>query len=112
MKKILITTLLLALSACNFSEGQRYGQITKFSRKGVIFKTYEGELATMAKGAVGTMISNSFLFSVKDKAVILKIQDAMSTGKSVSLTYQQEFWAWYWEGDTKYFITEVQVKKD
>lgn len=109
MKKLILIITLFTLSGCVYSDGERAGQVVKLSRKGWIFKTYEGELATLAKGQLGTMVSNTFVFSVPDRKVASDIQDAMNQGKSVSLHYEQHFWAWFWEGNTKYFITKVSV---
>lgn len=107
MRVLLCVVMMLAVSACSYSDGKRAGQIVKFSRKGVILKTYEGELATMAKGATGTMITNTFAFSVKDKRVVEDIKRAMDNGSNVTLTYEEAFFAFPWEGDTTYFITKV-----
>ncbi len=109
MKKLLIPLLLLSITACSYSEGERAGQLVKLSRKGFIFKTFEGELATVAKGAAATMVTNSFLFSVKDMEIAKKLQEAMNAGKQVSLSYEQEFFVFPGEGDTKYYITKVSV---
>lgn len=106
MKKLSLL-LLLCLTACVYSDGDRAGQVVKLSRKGFIFKTYEGELATLARGQAGTMLSNSFQFTVKDEAVAKKIQEAMNAGKQVNLHYDQAFFKFPWEGETKYFITGV-----
>lgn len=111
MKNIAIA-LLIFLSACSYSDGDRVGQVTKLSRKGFIFKTYEGELATLAKGKAATMISNSFSFSVIDKKVADKIKEAMEIDATVSLHYEQQFFVFPWEGDTDYFITEVTIIKN
>lgn len=111
MKKLWMLPLLITLSACSYSEGKRAGQIVKFSRKGILLKTYEGELATLAKGAAGTMINNTFAFSVKDDRIVEEIQQAMDRGSNVTLTYEQAFFAFPWEGDTTYFIVKVSETK-
>lgn len=104
-----IVVILLTLNACSYSDGDRVGQVIKLSRKGYIFKTYEGELATLAKGQQATMISNSFLFTVKDEDIAKQIQQAMDSGKIISLHYEQEFFVFPWEGNTSYFITKVSI---
>lgn len=111
MKKVILLALLVTVSACSFSEGKRVGQIVKFSRKGILLKTYEGELATLAKGAAGTMVNNTFSFSVKDDRIVEEIQQAMDHGSNVTLTYEQAFFAFPWEGDTTYFIVKVNETK-
>jgi hypothetical protein len=108
MKKLLILTL-LCLTACSYSEGDRQGQIVKLSRKGIIFKTWEGELATLARGQVGTLLNNSFAFTITSEDMAKRVQEAMNTGKTVTLHYEQQFFMFPWQGDTSYVITNVSV---
>src|SRR3954468_15166154 len=88
----------------NYSDGERAGYVQKFSRKGWICKTWEGELA-MAN-LPGTM-PQVFPFSVRNDSIAKVIEQ--SIGKQVSLTYEQHkgipttcF------GETEYFITRAQ----
>ena len=56
------------------SDGERAGYLQKFSRKGWICKTYEGELAmTTMPGVAPTIWS----FSVRDDSVAGRIRDAI-----------------------------------
>ena len=62
----------------SYSSGERAGWVQKFSRKGWICKTWEGELALVTMpGAV----QEKFLFTVWDDDVVTKINAAM--GKRV-----------------------------
>ncbi|APG59716.1 6-phosphogluconate dehydrogenase [Christiangramia salexigens] len=85
-----------------YSEGTRSGELIKFSRKGVISKTWEGEIS---QGISGAQI---FEFSVldRDDDVIQKLQQY--EGNYVRLTYVERFATFFFWGDTKYFITEVE----
>lgn len=85
-----------------FSEGTRSGELIKFSKKGVFFKTYEGEIS---QGISGAQI---FQFSVEDgeKEVVQKLEDYQ--GKYVKLTYKERYATFPWLGDTKYFISKVE----
>src|SRR5207247_3225998 len=67
-----------------YSSGERAGYVQKFSKKGWICKTWEGELALVS--IPGTM-SEKFYFTVRDDSVAARINLAM--GKRVALTYQQ-----------------------
>ncbi|WAC11153.1 hypothetical protein [Dyadobacter pollutisoli] len=95
-----------------YSEGKRGGFITKLSNKGYIFKTYEGELRMggLYEGD-GTMSSSEWIFSVsgKNKDAIAKLEEAIKNGHRVSLTYEEKFFTLPWNGDTKYFVTNVEV---
>lgn len=68
----------------SYSKGERIGYVQKFSEKGWLCKTWEGELQMLP---VPGTIPEKFLFSVRDKAVISKINSTM--GKKVSLSYEQ-----------------------
>lgn len=75
----------------NYSEGERSGTVYKLSHKGFFMKSYEGEmnLGGMAADANGQMVVNTFKFSVRDPAVVEKINAAATSGKRVTLHYTQ-----------------------
>ena len=85
-----------------YSRGTRSGELIKVSNKGVIFKTWEGEIS---QGISGAQI---FSFSIldKDKSVIEKLQDLQ--GNYVKVSYVERYTSFVFWGDTKYFIVEVQ----
>ena len=68
----------------SYAKGERIGYVQKFSEKGWLCKTWEGELQMLP---VPGAIPEKFLFSVRDQAVISKINSSM--GKKVSLFYEQ-----------------------
>ena len=68
----------------SYSSGERAGYVQKFSRKGWVCKTWEGEMALVSMP--GT-VAEKFFFSVRDDAVATRIND--SVGRRVSLTYEQ-----------------------
>lgn len=84
-----------------YSEGVRSGELIKISHKGVLVKTWEGEIS---QGISGAQI---FAFSVldKDKKVIEKLKKYQ--GQYVKVNYTERFATFMWLGDTKYFITDV-----
>lgn len=98
MKKIICILALMA-SACmpNYSNGTRVGVITKFSNKGIVFKSWEGELLQQGIKIVmddkgnNTSMANVFSFSVTDPSVVEKINNAMNSGKQVKVHYRQWF---------------------
>ena len=84
-----------------YSEGTRSGELIKFSNKGVVFKTWEGEIS---QGISGAQI---FSFSVEDKDdELIKKLEALQ-GRYVKVGYKERYAKITWLGDTKYFITEV-----
>jgi hypothetical protein len=89
----------------DFSEGERAGYVQKFSRKGWVCKTWEGELAMVT--LPGTL-AETFRFSVRDDKVAEVIN--ASVGRRVALSYEQHkglptdcF------GETEYFVTGAKV---
>ena len=77
----------------------------KFSKKGWICKTWEGELAIVS--IPGTM-SEKFYFTVRDDAVAARINQ--SIGKRVSLTYEQHLGIpTTCFGETEYFVVDVKA---
>lgn len=88
-----------------YSEGVRSGELIKISKKGVIVKTWEGEIS---QGISGAQI---FAFSVldKDQEVIEKLQEYQ--GRYVKVSYTERFFTFFWLGDTKYFITKVEQEQ-
>jgi hypothetical protein len=69
----------------NYSSGERAGWIQKFSKKGWICKTWEGEMAMVSMP--GTT-QEKFYFTVWDDAVAEQINKVM--GKRVSLHYEEK----------------------
>src|SRR5690554_7578606 len=110
MKKILLIILgsLLAISLLYlafvyyvpYSEGSRAGELIQFSHRGVVIKTWEGEIS---QGVSGAQI---FSFSVLDDEAIAKLKEYQ--GSYVNLTYIERYRTFFWLGDTKYFITAVE----
>jgi hypothetical protein len=88
-----------------YSHGERAGYVQKFSKKGWICKTWEGELAMVSMP--GTM-SEKFLFTVRDNKIADYINNSL--GKRVALSYQQHVGIpTSCFGETEYFVTAVKV---
>jgi hypothetical protein len=88
----------------SFSEGERAGYVQKFSRKGWVCKTWEGEIAMASlPGAMPEL----FAFSVRDAAVADKIN--AEVGNRVVLTYEQHLGLpTSCFGETSYFVVDVR----
>jgi hypothetical protein len=83
-----------------YSDGTRVGILYKFSRKGTVFKTYEGEM--MLPGLRSKMNSplstNTFNFSVTDKELAIKLTKLQ--GQELELRYTQYNNSLVWRGDS------------
>lgn len=115
MKKFLtisIIAIILALAAyftfiyyATYSNGYRSGELIKITKKGVLFKTWEGKISQ------GVAEEQHFEFSVesKNKDVIELLKELQ--GRRVNLTYKERFGTFPWMGDTKYYVTKVEETK-
>lgn len=83
----------------SYSDGQRDGVLIKLSRKGNVFKTWEGEIIQQGLRSIqgGTINSNNFSFSVAD----LKLADSLNkcTGKLIKVHYIQYRKSLPWRGE-------------
>ena len=108
-----IATIILTLAALyllfvlkwSYSTGERIGYVQKFSDKGWICKSWEGELAMFP---VVAMQAEKFLFTVRDDAVASRLNQSL--GKKVALHYEVHkgvpsscF------GETPYYVVEIRV---
>src|SRR2546430_8532648 len=82
----IIIFALYTWSALNWSyaEGERAGFVQKFSKKGWLCKTWEGELAMVSMPGTNP---EKFYFSVRDDVVAQHINESL--GRRVALTYQK-----------------------
>ncbi len=89
----------------SYAEGERAGYVQKFSKRGWLCKTWEGELAMVSMP--GTM-SEKFFFSVRDDAVANKINANM--GRKVALQYEQHVGLpTNCFAETQYFVVDLVV---
>lgn len=119
MKNLLIAVMLVmvafasAAQADCYSEGVRVGSVQKFSEKGWVNKSWEGELVMdgtkFSSNANGSRGGNVWRFSVLDAGVAKQIDDAVMTGRPVALKYCQVAFA-LGQSDTRYRITKVVVR--
>jgi len=85
-----------------FSEGYRSGELIRMSHKGVLMKTWEGELS---QGVSGSQI---FRFSVLDSDQ--KVIDGLNElqGQYVKLTYEERYKTFSWWGESRFYVTAVE----
>jgi hypothetical protein len=87
----------------SYSTGERAGWVQKFSKKGWVCKTWEGELALVS--LPGSMVEK-FYFTVHDEQVAAQITKAV--GRRVSLHYNEKVGLpTSCFGDTRYFVDQV-----
>ncbi|MCC6410787.1 MAG: hypothetical protein IT270_03960 [Saprospiraceae bacterium] len=86
------------------SEGSRTGTLVKMSRKGVLFKTYEGQLHLAGSTIMNTQ--SSWEFSVSNKAAYEALQKL--EGNDVTVYYNEKVDAFPWQGDTDYLVFKAE----
>ena len=95
----------LAALGWSYSDSERAGVLQKFSHKGWLCKTYEGELAMYVVPGVAPTI---WEFTVRDPAVVDRLNAAL--GKRVSLHYEEHRGLpTTWLGQTAYSVDGVRI---
>lgn len=103
---VVMTALFFTIAYyASYSDGDRTGELIKFSRKGYVFKTWEGEIS---QGIAGAQI---FKFSVldNDEEVIEALKKYQ--GQYIKVTYVERYTTFPWWGDTNYYITAVKKEQ-
>ena len=117
MKKFLYITLAIVVVVLGlfiywkysftYSEGNRAGLLQKFSYKGTIFKTYEGELilSSIKSNQNVALASEKFYFSVPDKELANKLLHL--EGSMIVLHYKEKNGVIPWLGETKFLVDSI-----
>ncbi|MEI8048446.1 MAG: hypothetical protein WCI92_13760 [Bacteroidota bacterium] len=92
-----------------YSDGYRAGMLQKFSRKGNIFKTYEGEmiLSSVQSNKNVAIASEKFLFSVANTDIALQLEKLQ--GKNVVVHYTEKNNTLPWRGETVFIVSSVKL---
>lgn len=119
MKKLIFTIAIvgmaLLLNSCseNYSNGERIGVITRFSQKGLIFKSWELNLNVTQTGmnTSGEPFECSVDNNNEDKNLISELDSAANKGWKVKIIYHQckNRNMTGSRGETDYFIDELVV---
>lgn len=96
----IVAAVVVGMAGCavgcgeGYSDGTRTGTITKFSRKGIVWKSYEGEMnlggmrSTTDGNGAPSVVPNVWQFHAAD-ALAAKVEEAQRSGKPVSIHYRQ-----------------------
>ena len=108
---ILITGYIYWNYYYTFSDGSRAGLLQKFSRKGNVFKTYEGEmiLSSVQSNANVPLASEKFFFSVNNPKVAGQISSLQ--GEFIVVYYKEKKGTLPWRGESAYVVDSVSVNK-
>jgi hypothetical protein len=100
-----------------YSEGQRVGVVNKISKKGLIWKTKEGQLSLEGRTSTGDYTgAGVWDFSIDKLAkhgenvdeLYSKINEYMEEGRRVKIDYKQPLAIWPWRAETRYLVQSVE----
>lgn len=94
-----------------YSLGYRAGNVMKVSKKGVVFKTWEGQLNVggLQGGETASDVATTVWdFSLTNEAVVEDIEAAVDEGTRVKLHYREKYMQFDFRGDTKYIVYKVE----
>ena len=91
-----------------YSDGYRAGLLQKFSHKGNIVKTYEGEmiLSSVSSNMNVAIASDKFYFSVTNDKLAQELDTIQ--GQMVIVHYRQKNGVLFWHGDSEYLVDSVK----
>jgi hypothetical protein len=92
-----------------YSDGNRFGLLQKFSRRGTVFKTYEGELilSSVRSNTNTPIASEKFFFSVTDDHVAQQLNNLQ--GRNITVHYKEKNSSAFWRGDSPYIVDSVRA---
>lgn len=93
-----------------YSEGYRAGLLQKFSSKGTIFKTYEGEmiLSSISSSRDIAIASEKFYFTLTNKNLVRSFDTLQ--GENVIVHYKQKNGILFWRGDSDYLVDSISIR--
>jgi hypothetical protein len=93
-----------------YSEGYRAGLLQKFSSKGTVFKTYEGEmiLSSVSSTKDVALASEKFYFTLINKELVRSFD--MLQGQNIIVHYKQKNGTLFFRGDSEYLVDSVRVR--
>lgn len=104
------------LSSCseNYSNGERIGMITQFSKAGLIWKSWEGHL-NLTQTGMNSSSMTPFDFSIDNdnepNGIVNTLDSAAQFGWKVKIVYHETFgWNWFNNrGETSHFVTKCEI---
>src|SRR5688572_5541015 len=118
MKKFLAIVILLGIGILAFlywgtyENGVMAGKVLSVTERGFLFKTHEGKMSVESFGSLKGVspIAETRDFSVEssEEQVLKTLQEVSLTGERVNLKFKRRFMKFFWRGETKYFVVEVE----
>ena len=126
---VALLVLLLLIAGCGagceimnrttYIEGSRVGYIVKFAERGLLWKSYQGEvnMGGVLNGTMGGATLSTWNFSIDNQrrhnenvdSLVAVINRFLSEGKPVKITYTAPFYTWPWRSSNRYLVQSVDV---
>jgi hypothetical protein len=90
-----------------YSSGYRDGMVQKFSKKGFVYKSWEGDLALAGSARNSQALGNVWHFTVSDTTVVEAIRNT-KPHEQVRLHYNEYWWRPGLTGETNYRVTKIE----
>jgi uncharacterized protein YwgA len=105
--------IMLFLYYGSYSTGVRSGVVIKLSERGMVFKTWEGQVNLQSFGALddkGNAMNEVFSFSVEggNDSLLKELEAVSLSGERVNLHYVERYAKLPWRGETTYFVNRVE----
>ncbi|MCM1337772.1 MAG: hypothetical protein NC187_08700 [Candidatus Amulumruptor caecigallinarius] len=95
-----------------YIQSQETGYVTNMERRGLIFKTYEGQMITeSALTDTARVYSRDFVFSVTNDALADSLQALSGSGRKVTVAYDRYYGALPWRGAQPVIVTAILPQK-
>ena len=118
MKKIFAIIIVIGLAVLAFlywgtyENGVMAGRVLSVTERGFLFKTHEGKMSVESFGSLKGVspIAETRDFSVEssEREVLKTLQEVSLSGERVNLKFKRRFMKFFWRGETKYFVVEVE----
>jgi hypothetical protein len=119
MKKLISSSMLLIvtclLTGCwTVQKGQKSGIIVKVAKEGKLWGTYEGEMILGGLENASGVSGRAFHFTLGQfkSELVQKADFAMQNNKHVVISYHCDAYTLPWSGETKCFVTKINVLAD
>lgn len=94
------------------TESRTTGFVTRVEKRGIIFKTFEGEMISQSQLTDTTRIySRDFLFSIPDDSLARELQTHEGSGRPVTITCKRYFGTLPWRGASNTIVTAIEKGK-
>ncbi len=95
-----------------YKDGEVTGKIVSFSKRGVLFKTYEGILLTDSEvEANGDKLANgtNWEFTVpKDNAPAINALEEAVPEERLKIKFREKYFRFFWQADSRHVVQKVE----